>query len=321
MAPLRAGHITRVEVLGGQYLYAINVFPAADSLFNLCPADVCQTTDGRALSRSACALDAPKTGLRVERADPPASIIEEVEQIARHVGLDVGGIEYLIDDRDGRHYFYDVNALSNFVADARRVIGFDPHERLVDYLLSRAAHSVSTGAATRSGATRGRRRGRRDCQSGGVGAAMSSGERPAMRYGYWMPVFGGWLRNVPDEQMETSWNYVKRLACRSEEIGYDLSLVAELFLNDIKGIDAPSLDAWSPAAALAAVTERLELMVAVRPTFHQPAILAKQAATSRASRRGGFPSTSYRAGGPTRRAATGCGSTNTMIDTRARTSG
>jgi dimethylsulfone monooxygenase len=99
-----------------------------------------------------------------------------------------------------------------------------------------------------------------------------------MRYGYWMPVFGGWLRNVSEEQMETSWAYVKRLACRSEQIGYDLSLVAELFLNDIKGIDAPSLDAWSTAAALAAVTERLELMVAVRPTFHQPAILAKQAA-------------------------------------------
>ncbi len=99
-----------------------------------------------------------------------------------------------------------------------------------------------------------------------------------MRYGYWLPVFGGWLRNVPDEGMEASWDYVRRLAQRSERIGYDLTLVAELFLNDIKGIDAPSLDAWSTAAALAAVTERLELMVAVRPTFHQPAILAKQAA-------------------------------------------
>ena len=99
-----------------------------------------------------------------------------------------------------------------------------------------------------------------------------------MRYGYWLPVFGGWLRNVPDEGMETSWAYVRRLARRSEQLGYDLTLIAELFLNDIKGIDAPSLDAWSTAAALAAVTERLELMVAVRPTFHQPAILAKQAA-------------------------------------------
>ena len=99
-----------------------------------------------------------------------------------------------------------------------------------------------------------------------------------MRYGYWLPVFGGWLRNVPDEGMAPTWDYVRRLAQRSEQIGYDLTLIAELFLNDIKGIDAPSLDAWSTAAALAAVTERLELMVAVRPTFHHPAILAKQAA-------------------------------------------
>ena len=99
-----------------------------------------------------------------------------------------------------------------------------------------------------------------------------------MRYGYWMPVFGGWLRNVENEQMEASWNYVKRLAQRSEEIGFDLSLVAELNLNDIKGVDAPSLDAWSTAAALTAVTNTLELMVAVRPTFHNPALLAKQAA-------------------------------------------
>ncbi len=99
-----------------------------------------------------------------------------------------------------------------------------------------------------------------------------------MRFGYWMPVFGGWLRNVEDEAMEATWEYTKRLAIRSEQIGFDLSLVAELNLNDIKGIDAPSLDAWSTAAALTAVTERLEYMVAVRPTFHSPALLAKQAA-------------------------------------------
>ncbi len=99
-----------------------------------------------------------------------------------------------------------------------------------------------------------------------------------MRYGFWMPVFGGWLRNVDDEKMETSWQYAKRLTQRAEELGYDLSLIAELNLNDIKGVEAPSLDAWSTAAALAAVTEKLEIMVAVRPTFHNPALLAKQAA-------------------------------------------
>jgi FMNH2-dependent dimethyl sulfone monooxygenase len=99
-----------------------------------------------------------------------------------------------------------------------------------------------------------------------------------IRYGYWMPVFGGWLRNVEDENMEASWPYVSRLARRSEELGFDLSLIAELNLNDIKGVEAPSLDAWSTSAALAAVTRTLELMIAVRPTFHNPALLAKQAA-------------------------------------------
>jgi FMNH2-dependent dimethyl sulfone monooxygenase len=71
---------------------------------------------------------------------------------------------------------------------------------------------------------------------------------------------------------------VKKLAVSSEEWGFALSLIAELNLNDIKGEQAPSLDAWSTAAALAAVTSRQELMVAVRPTFHNPALLAKQAA-------------------------------------------
>ena len=99
-----------------------------------------------------------------------------------------------------------------------------------------------------------------------------------MRYGYWLPVFGGWLRNVDDENMAATWEYSKKLARRSEQIGYDLTLVAELNLNDIKGEAEPSLDAWSTAAALTAVTERLEFMVAVRPTFHNPALLAKQAA-------------------------------------------
>jgi dimethylsulfone monooxygenase len=99
-----------------------------------------------------------------------------------------------------------------------------------------------------------------------------------MRYGYWLPVFGGWLRNIPEENMPATWPYVKQLAQRSEQLGFDCTLVAELNLNDIKGPEAPSLDAFSTAAALAAVTEKIEIMVAVRPTFHLPALLAKQAA-------------------------------------------
>ena len=101
----------------------------------------------------------------------------------------------------------------------------------------------------------------------------------SLRFGYWMPMFGGWLRNVEDEGMEASWRYVRDLAVRSEELGFDVTLLAELNLNDIKGPAEPSLDAWTTAAALAGVTRSLELMVAVRPTFHHPALLAKHAAS------------------------------------------
>jgi hypothetical protein len=141
-APLRGGHITRVETLGGKYLYAINVFPAVGS-FDLCPADACQTTTGVELVGAACAVDAVKSGLRVEGFTPPREIIAQVERISRYTGLDVGGIEYLVDDRDGKHYYYDINALSNFVADAPNVVGFDPWTNLVDYLEARVAGTLA----------------------------------------------------------------------------------------------------------------------------------------------------------------------------------
>ena len=131
--PARDGHITRVEVLGGRYLYAINVFSSGDS-FNLCPADICQTTTGVSLARGACAVDAPKNDLRVEGITPPPSVIADVERIMQRAGIEVGGVEYIVDDRDGRLLYYDINALSNFVADPLNVIGFDPFARLVDYL-------------------------------------------------------------------------------------------------------------------------------------------------------------------------------------------
>ena len=131
--PARGGRITRVEVLGYKYLYAINVYSSGES-FNLCPADICQSTDGVELARGACPVDAPKNNLRVERADPDAEIIADVERIMRSADIEIGGVEYMIDDRDGQRYYYDINALSNFVADAPRVIGFDPFVKLADYL-------------------------------------------------------------------------------------------------------------------------------------------------------------------------------------------
>lgn len=150
LVPYRGGHITRVEVLGGKFLYAIKVFPAQGS-FDLCPADACQTTNGQELIRGACAADAPRNGLTVEAYNPPDEIIEQVERIAREIELDVGGVEYFTDERDGKHYFYDINALSNFVADGVNVIGFDPFEKLVDYLAARAESSVAATALAAGG--------------------------------------------------------------------------------------------------------------------------------------------------------------------------
>jgi hypothetical protein len=133
----RDGIITRVEVLGGKYLYAIQIHTTGDS-FNLCPADICQNTRGEELTRSACALDAPKSGMTVEGYQAPRRVIEDVERIMELAGVEVGGIEYVIDDRTGRQLYYDVNALSNFVADPLRVIGFDPYSRLADFLVDEA---------------------------------------------------------------------------------------------------------------------------------------------------------------------------------------
>lgn len=136
--PSADGTIVRVEVLGGRFLYGIRIHTPGDT-FNLCPADVCQTVDGVELVRAACPADAPRTGLTVECYTPPPSIVTQVERIMTAAGVEVGGVEYLTDARDGRLYFYDVNALSNFVADGPRVVGFDPFERLVDWLEQEAA--------------------------------------------------------------------------------------------------------------------------------------------------------------------------------------
>jgi len=135
--PSEEGRITRVEVLGGRFLYAIRVYSSGET-FNLCPADVCQTTAGAELVRSACPVDAPKNGLRVEGYEPPQQVVRDVERIAAACGIEVGGIEYAIDERNGQLYYYDINALSNFVADAPRVVGFDPFARLADFIESEA---------------------------------------------------------------------------------------------------------------------------------------------------------------------------------------
>ena len=97
--------------------------------------------------------------------------------------------------------------------------------------------------------------------------------------GYWTPVYGGFLRNVGDEGMPATWDYIRRVSQTADRLGYHTTLVPELYLNDRKGVDAPSLEAWSLSAAILAATERLRVMTAVRPGFHLPAVLAKTIST------------------------------------------
>ncbi len=133
--PTRGGHIHRVETLGGKFLYAMRVFTTGEN-FNLCPAEICQI-ESVATEGAMCLVDGPKAGLKIEPYHPPPDVINTVERIVAGAKIDVGGVEYIIDERDGRLLFYDINALSNFVAGAPRILGSDPHERLVDYLEQR----------------------------------------------------------------------------------------------------------------------------------------------------------------------------------------
>jgi hypothetical protein len=139
--PVEGGYITRVEVLEGRLLYAIRVH--SSGRFDLCPADICRDTP----FGEACPAEAPKAGVRVEGYVPSRAIVQDVQRILEAGGLDVGGVEYFTDSRDGRRYYYDINALSNFVADAPNVVGFDPFETFVDSLERRASAAVLARAA------------------------------------------------------------------------------------------------------------------------------------------------------------------------------
>lgn len=128
------GAIVRVEILDGRYLYAIRIVRSPDT-FNVCPADLCQTPAATSPSPlGGCPVEATP-GIAVARYEPPHEVIEQVIALARAASIDVGGIEYLVSRDDGQVYFYDINATSNFVANAPAVLGFDPFPSFVDYIV------------------------------------------------------------------------------------------------------------------------------------------------------------------------------------------
>lgn len=141
--PARDAQIVRVEVLNGELLYAIKLRLASPTSFNLCPADYCRVPEP---GEEAVASGSSDTWKIVEGYAPPREAIETVLRLTHTADIEVGGVEYLVNDRDGEIYYYDINALSNFVADAPNVVGFDPFPKLVDYVVERAGLPVGSAA-------------------------------------------------------------------------------------------------------------------------------------------------------------------------------
>ena len=126
--------ITRLEFLGGELLYAMRV--VTHGRFNLCPSPVCNPDDGEGV----CELPT-ETAAPVEFypfPDVPGDAVATAQRISRAAGLDVGGIEYL-ETTDGRRVFYDINANSNLRPSVAEAFGFDPFERVVDFLVGQLA--------------------------------------------------------------------------------------------------------------------------------------------------------------------------------------
>ena len=129
--------IVRIEIVGGRFLYAMRV--VTHGRFNLCPAPVCNPENGDA---SACAIElVPQQPVEFHAyPDVPGDAVETALRIARAGHLDVCGIEYLTTSK-GRRVFYDVNANSNLRPSVAAAFGFDPFERVVDFLVERLAHA------------------------------------------------------------------------------------------------------------------------------------------------------------------------------------
>jgi hypothetical protein len=130
--------IVRMEFLGGQLLYAMRVI--SHGAFNLCPSEVCNPESGDSL----CAVPEAAPAVPVEflpYAEVPAAAVETGMRLMEAGGLDVGGIEYL-EAADGRLIFYDINANSNLRAPIARAFGFDPFERVVDFLVAQISENA-----------------------------------------------------------------------------------------------------------------------------------------------------------------------------------
>jgi glutathione synthase/RimK-type ligase-like ATP-grasp enzyme len=128
--------IVRLEFLGSELLYAMRVI--TQGRFNLCPSPVCNPDEGDGVCAvPEPAVDAPPVEF-VPYPDVPRDAVETAKRIVQAARLDVGGIEYL-ETPDGRRVFYDINANSNLRPSVAAAFGFDPFERVVDFLVNELA--------------------------------------------------------------------------------------------------------------------------------------------------------------------------------------
>jgi glutathione synthase/RimK-type ligase-like ATP-grasp enzyme len=141
--------IVRLELLGGELLYAMRV--VTHGRFNLCPAPVCNPDEGGAAGACAVPEVAAKPVEFFPFPEVPADAVATARRIAAAAGMDVGGIEYL-ETPSGRRVFYDINANSNLRPSIARAFGFDPFERVVDYLVARMGSP--RGASSRGSSAR-----------------------------------------------------------------------------------------------------------------------------------------------------------------------
>jgi glutathione synthase/RimK-type ligase-like ATP-grasp enzyme len=123
--------IVRLEFLGGELLYAMRV--KTHGRFNLCPSPVCNPDDGEGVCEVPEVQVAAPPVEFYPYPEVPREAVETAARIVRAARLDVGGIEYL-ETPDGRRVFYDINANSNLRPSVAATFGFDPFERVVDFL-------------------------------------------------------------------------------------------------------------------------------------------------------------------------------------------
>jgi len=125
--------IVRMELLGGELLYAMRV--VSHGRYNLCPSEVCNPSAGEGHCEIPVVAPAPAVEFYAFK-EVPAEAVAQAKAIVQAGGIDVGGIEYL--ESNGARVFYDVNANSNLRAPIAQEHGFDPFDRVAAWLAASA---------------------------------------------------------------------------------------------------------------------------------------------------------------------------------------